>query len=272
VSDRHRPSIGARWAIEGLRWYYAPEFLHFERVSRTRPALFVGNHSVYNVFDAMLLTDELHRRKGIFLRPLADRMHFAIPLWRNLVAAQGAVLGSRENCAALMKRRENILVFPGGAREVFKRKGEAYQLIWKERYGFVRLAIEHGYSILPYATVGAEESLDVVFDAGDYLKTPVGRYLKSSGIADRFLRGGEELPPVARGIGLTPVPRPEKMYFVMGRPIDTRPYRGRQDDAQTLRRVRGRVARELAKLIAEGTAHRARDRDVGPIRRLVNRL
>jgi hypothetical protein len=62
------------------------------------------------------------------------------------------------------------------------------------------------------------------------------------------------------------------MYFVMGRPIDTRPYRGRQDDAQTLRRVRGRVARELAKLIAEGTAHRARDRDVGPIRRLVNRL
>ncbi len=272
MSDRRRPSIGARWAIDGLRWYYAPEFLHFERVSRSRPALFVGNHSVYNVFDAMLLTDELRRKKGIFLRPLADRLHFAIPLWRDLVEAQGAVLGTRENCADLMGRGENILVFPGGAREVFKRKGEAYRLIWKERYGFVHLAIEHGYRIMPYATVGAEESLDVLLDAGDYLRTPVGRYLKSSGIADRFLRGGEELPPVVRGIGLTAVPRPEKMYFVMGRPIDTHPYRGRHDDPATLRRVRSRVASQLSKLIAEGTARRARDRDIGPIRQLMNRL
>ena len=271
MDDRRRPPIGARWAIDGLRWYYAPEFLHFERVSRTRPALFVGNHSVYNVFDALLLADELRRGKGIALRSLADRIHFDVPLWRDLVAAQGAVLGTRENCAALMRRGENILVFPGGAREVFKRKGEAYRLIWKERYGFVRLAIEHGYRILPYATVGAEESMDVLLDAADYLKTPIGRYLKSSGIADRFLRGGEELPPVVRGIGLTPVPRPEKMYFVMGRPIDTRPYRGRHESAETLRRVRDRVARQLEKLIAEGVAYRARDRDVGPVRRLLNR-
>jgi 1-acyl-sn-glycerol-3-phosphate acyltransferase len=271
VIDRKRLPIGARWTLDGLRWYYAPEFLHFDRVSRTRPALFVGNHSVYNVFDAMLLSDELRRERGIHLRSLADRAHFTVPVWRDLVAAQGAVLGTRENCADLMKRGEYILVFPGGAREVFKRKGEAYQLIWKERYGFVRLAIEHGYAILPYATVGAEESLDVLFDAGDYLKTPVGRYLKSSGIADRLLRGGEELPPVTRGIGLTPVPRPEKMYFVMGRPIDTRPYRGRQDHAPTLRRVRDRVARQLGKLIAEGLEYRARDRNVGAIRRLLTR-
>jgi len=130
-----------------------------------------------------------------------------------------------------MRQRENVLVFPGGAREVFKRKGESYRLLWKERYGFVRLAIEHGYTITPYATVGAEESLDVVLDAGDYMRSPVGRYLTSSGIAERHLRGGEELPPLVRGLALTPLPRPEKMYFVVGKPLDMRPYRGRTKTA-----------------------------------------
>ncbi len=83
-----------------------------------------------------------------------------------VVEQTGAVLGTRANCAALMRSGAHILVFPGGAREVFKHKGEAYQLIWKERYGFVRLAIEHGYTITPYATAGAEEAFDVLTELG----------------------------------------------------------------------------------------------------------
>jgi 1-acyl-sn-glycerol-3-phosphate acyltransferase len=260
------------WALSALRWYYAPEFLHLERVHLTRPSLFVGNHSVLNVFDAMLFADALYREKGIVLRPLADRAHFNIPLWRDLVVQQGGVLGTRENCGTLMRRGEHILVFPGGGREVFKRKGEAYRLTWKDRYGFVRLAIEHGYTITPYATAGAEESLDVLLDAGDYLRSPVGRILKASGIADRYLRGGEELPPVVRGLGLTPLPRPEKMYFLVGRPMDMKPYRGRHDDPLTLRRVRDRVERQLYRQIAEARKYRARDRSIGEVRRLLTRL
>ncbi len=260
-----------RLATSLLRWYYAPEFLHPERLDPRRPTLLVGNHSVFNVFDAMLLADWLHRTHGLRLRPLADRAHFSIPVWRALVERQGAVLGNRENCAELMRRGEFILVFPGGAREVFKRKGEAYRLIWKERFGFVRLAIEHGYALTPYATIGAEDSLDVVVDASDYLRTPIGRYLQQSGIAERHLRGGEELPPVVRGVGLTPIPRPEKMYFVMGKPIDTRRYHGLHDDPATLRRVRDRVARELQNLIREGRAHRTRAGNPGGLRGLLNR-
>jgi len=266
------PPVESAWAARLLLWYYAPQFLHLEHVNPRRPTLFVGNHSVFNVFDAMLLADRLYRERKIVLRPLADRAHFMLPLWRELIVRQGGVLGNRENCAELMRRAENILVFPGGAREVFKRKGEAYRLIWKERYGFVRLAIEHGYTITPYATAGAEESLDVLLDAGDYLRTPLGRYLKRSGIADRYLRGGEELPPVVRGVGLTPIPRPEKMYFLFGKPIDLRPYRGRHEDSKTLGLVRDRVARELNRLIAQAREYRARNERVSGVRRLLNRL
>ena len=266
------PAVRLEWGNRALRWYFAPEYLHLERTDPDRPTLFVGNHSVFGVFDVLLFADGLYRERGISLRMLADRNHFKLPLWRDFVEQTGAVLGTRANCAALMRRGEHVLVFPGGAREVFKHKGEAYRLIWKERYGFVQLAIEHGYSITPYATVGAEEAFDVLFDSRDYMETPLGRYLERRGIADRYLRGGAEFPPVVRGLGLTTIPRPEKLYFSIGKPIETARYQGRSGDLALLRRLRGRVSRSLAQLIAELRDYRARDARPGALRRLLNRL
>jgi 1-acyl-sn-glycerol-3-phosphate acyltransferase len=265
-------AVRLAWGNRALRWYFAPEYLHMERADPERPTLFVGNHSVFGVLDVLLFADGLYRQRGISLRMLADRNHFKLPLWRDFVEQTGAVLGTRANCAALMRRGEHILVFPGGAREVFKHKGEAYRLIWKERYGFVQLAIQHGYSITPYATVGAEEAFDVLLDSRDYMQTPLGRYLKRRGIADRYLRGGEEFPPVVRGLGLTAIPRPEKLYFSIGKPIETARYEGSTNDPALLRRLRSRVGRALEKLIAELQEYRARDTRQGMLRRVLNRL
>ena len=255
-----------------LRWYFAPEYLHLERADAARPTLFVGNHSLYGVLDVLLFADGLYRERGICLRSLADRNHFRIPAWRDFVVLTGAVPGTRRNCAELMRRGEHILVFPGGAREVFKHRGEAYRLIWKERYGFVQLAIEHGYPITPYATVGAEEVFDVLLDSRHYMATPLGRYLRRSGLAERYLRGGEEFPPLVRGLGPTVIPRPEKLYFSIGRPIETTTYRGRARDPEVLREVRERVRRSLAGLIAGLRLYRARDARQGRLRRVLNRL
>jgi 1-acyl-sn-glycerol-3-phosphate acyltransferase len=269
---RTPPPVRFRWANQALRWYFAPEYLHLDRVDAGRPTLFVGNHSVFGVLDVMLFADGLYQERGICLRSLADRNHYKVPVWRDFVEQTGAVLGNPVNCAALMRRGEHILVFPGGAREVFKHRGEAYQLIWKERVGFVRLAIEHGYTITPYATVGAEEAFDVLLDSGDYMRTPLGRYLNETGIAEKYLRGGEEFPPLVRGLGLTMIPRPEKLYFSLGKPLDMRRYRDQSADPAVLRRVRARVGRSLNQLIAELRERRAQDTGPGNLRRLLNRL
>ena len=77
------------------------------------------------------------------------------------------VRGTRANVRALMRDGQNILVFPGGADEVFKARGQEYRLMWKERLGFARLAIEFGYPIVPFAAVGAEEMLHVLADQPD---------------------------------------------------------------------------------------------------------
>src|SRR5664279_5318696 len=107
---------------------------------------------------------ELWRRRGIRLRGLGDHGHYRIPVWRNLLERSGMVRGTRENVRALMRDGQHILVFPGGTGEVFHGRGQKYQLLWKERVGFARLAIEFGYPIVPFAAVGAEEMFDIVID------------------------------------------------------------------------------------------------------------
>jgi len=74
------------------------------------------------VLDVPLMLLGLHERTGVLVRPLGDHIHFQIPVWRDLLARFGTVDGTRENCEALMRAGESILVLPGGAREVFKHR------------------------------------------------------------------------------------------------------------------------------------------------------
>ena len=46
-----------------------------------------------------------------------------------------------------------MLLYPGGAREAFKRKGEKYKLFWPKRQEFVRMASRFGATIIPFAAV-----------------------------------------------------------------------------------------------------------------------
>lgn len=250
-----RPSeveiAAARLLLEPWHWLTAPRFTGLEHVPTDRPVLAVANHTLMGVLDAPLLVLGLHELTGVFLRALGDHLHFRVPLWRDLLTRFGTVEGTRDNCHALMRAGESILVFPGGGREVFKHRGEKYQLIWKERVGFVRLAIAHGYPILPVAAVGAEECYDIVVDSDDLLRTPIGPLLR------RLAPRADEIPPLVRGIG--PLPRPERFYFHCAPLIETRPYAGRAADDALCYRVRERVRRAVQRGIDQLLVQRRRD-------------
>jgi 1-acyl-sn-glycerol-3-phosphate acyltransferase len=158
-----------------------------------------------------------------------------------------------------MRAGESILVFPGGAREVFKRKGERYRLRWANRMGFARLAIEHGYPIVPFAAVGADDCYQIVLDAGE-----LRRLLP----AVRLLPRAAELPPLVRGLGPTAIPRPQRFYFHFAPPIETTRLRGRERDAMAVFGVREEVREALEAGLELLLAKRRRD----PRRRLLPRL
>ena len=147
-----------------LKQLFSPVFVDFDQIPETGPLLFVGNHTLFGVIDAPFLVAEIHLRRGVLVRSLGDHAHFQIPGWRDFLGHFGTVDGTRENCARLMKAGASILVFPGGAREVSKRKGQRYQLLWRERMGFARLAKAHECTIVPFSAVGVEDAFDILLD------------------------------------------------------------------------------------------------------------
>lgn len=234
-----------RLVFASWTWLTSPRFYGLEHLRPGRPALLVGNHTVMGLLDAPLMVLGLFERRGIVVRSLGDHLHFRIPGWRTLLAHYGVVEGTRESCRSLMCAGATVLVFPGGAREVFKRKGEKYRLIWGDRLGFVRLAVEHGYPIIPFGAVGAEECFDILLDAGDVLATPlIGSLLA------RFVPRVDEMPPIVRGIGPTPLPRPERFYFAFGAPIETARFIGLQGDDVVCRTLRDDVRASVEAQIA----------------------
>jgi 1-acyl-sn-glycerol-3-phosphate acyltransferase len=231
--------------------YFSPRFEGAENVSPARPALFVGNHAIFGVVDSPLFVTELYRHTGVYPRSLGDHFHFRTPGWGKLLLKYGAVPGTRENCRALMQSGQFVLVFPGGAREVAKRRGEQHRLVWKQRTGFARMAIEHGYDILPFASVGCDVSYDILFDGNDFKQSWWGKRLLANDTINRTLRGGDLFMPVARGLGPTALPRPEPFWFKVGEPIATAHLQGREGDETVLWELREQVADSINGMIAD---------------------
>ncbi|MFD2231044.1 lysophospholipid acyltransferase family protein [Alkalimarinus sediminis] len=251
--------------------YFSPRSYGTDNIPKDRPVLFVGNHTIYGVFDPMLIVKSIYQHSGIFPRSLADHMHFGVPLWTRFIKSMGIVEGTREICSALMKDQQSVLVFPGGAREVFKRKGECYKLVWKKRVGFLKMAIDHGYDIVPFASVGPDDALSIVVDANGIAKG-LGRRFRESRFYNKTLRNGDMIPPITRGIGLTSIPRPERFYFSFGEPIKTSELQGREQTEALLFETREVVAEAINSQIAELIDIRAQDNDKGWVRKLLTAL
>ena len=245
--------------MEPLRKLIKPKTYGIENVPKKR-ALLVGNHNTLGMVDAPLLAAELWDR-GIMVRSLGDHAHFKVPGWRDVLTRMGVVEGTREITSELMRRGELVMVFPGGAREVNKRRNERYKLVWKNRLGFARLAIQHGYPIVPFASVGAEHGIDILLDGDSPLLAPVGL------LAEKLL-GTRDAPPLVRGVGLTPLPRPERQYYWFGEPIATKPFQGREADDAVARKVRERTAAA----VEEGIELMLAERDADPNRSVAARL
>lgn len=237
--------------LRGLRRWFDPRFYGLENVRPDAPSLFVGNHTIYGVIDSPLFYAGLYEKTGVYPRSLGDDYHFSVPGWGDMLRKYGSVPGSRENCAALMEAGQNVLVFPGGAREVAKRKGEENSLTWKNRTGFAAMAIRYQYPIQPFASLGPDDSLTILFDGDDFRESFIGRRLLRNEKVANFLRDGDIFMPVARGIGLTGIPRPERFYFKIGKPISTKEFAGKENNKSAQWELRERVADSIECMIGE---------------------
>lgn len=177
--------------------------------------------------------------------------------------AFGAVPVSARNLIRLLSNGESVLLFPGGVREAYKRKGEEYTLFWPSRAEFVRIAAKYNAIIVPFAAIGVDDSLEILFDADELQKAPVIGQMVSS--------RASRLPQARRGVAaansvasqedqesfISPlaVPKlpPSRMYFKFQKPIVTSEYdlSDREAVDQMYREIKGSVESGLEELLAK---------------------
>ncbi|KAK9823578.1 hypothetical protein WJX72_003968 [[Myrmecia] bisecta] len=242
-------------------------------LSTKRPILFVGNHTLYGVYDLPFLMYELYIR-GFKARGLAHPSHWQGPVGE-FFERYGAVKASPMAAYRLLKEKQAVLLFPGGGREVNKRKGEAYQLQWRDSPDFVRLAAKLKAIIVPFAALGADDAFDLALDTDEILGSPLLGPLARALLArvDPALDPAETVFPISKlpytGLpSLVPIPKPERLYFRFLPAIDTTQALQNVGDAEQCMRVYGGVkARVLA-----GIAELKAEREADPERHLPRRL
>ena len=266
--------LAARYRMAQL--LFKPVVEGMDNIPR-QPCLFVGNHSLF-ALDAMVLTPILQQRLGRFLRPLADKMLWSTAPVGSLAMRQGAVLGHPEVCSALMENGEDLLVFPGGAHESVKPASEFYQLQWKQRHGFIRLAARHGYTIVPFGMVGPDEFYSHYMEGKDLLESRLGKLLqRQAKLLQRFgllaeTTRDDMVPPIPVGALGTLFPKLQRCYIGFGEAVDLSAHKGKTLSAARMRAIRDRVALAIEEQLSELLLTREQDKDQqGLLRRILSR-
>ena len=250
-----------------IRTFFSPVVMGEENLP-DKPCLFVGNHSLF-ALDGWVLGPIFLRELGRFPRGMGDRFLFANDKVGNIVLRAGGVMGHPDVCAALMENGRDLLVFPGGAHEAVKPTREMYELQWKERYGFVKLAAKHGYTIMPFGMVGPDEFYGHLMEGEDLPDSALGQLLKRLGVINEKTRA-DMLPPIPVGALGTLLPKPQRCYIGLGEPIDLAHMKGKTPTKRQQQKIRDEVAEQIETQLAELLFARAQNRgNDGLLRRLL---
>jgi 1-acyl-sn-glycerol-3-phosphate acyltransferase len=206
--------------LSAIAGYFHATLEGGENIPRSEGALLVSNHALF-ALDAAVLGALLIRDYARFPRFLGDRNLWRIPALRELITAIGALPGDPSAAQALLRQGELVIVYPGGVDDSLKLSSQRYQLQWKTRAGFARVAMAAQVPIVPVVGYGIDEMYTVL--AREHW---IGRRVFGS---DRY-----DLP-IGFGAFGTVLPRRSVQKYVALPPIDTH---GSPDSAEDVERVR----------------------------------
>jgi 1-acyl-sn-glycerol-3-phosphate acyltransferase len=224
------------------RLYFRVETHDIENVPRGR-VLLIANHAGQFAYDgsmlgmAMLLAATPPR----LARGMGEYFLWRMP-WMGLTASRiGTMVGTPENCIAMLEDGECVMVFPEGARGANKPFHKRYQL---QRFGlgFMRLALRTRTPIVPIGIVGSEEQQPGLANF--------------TGVAEKL--GLPSLPITVTAPWLGPLgimaAAPVKYHIHFGQPLE---FEGDPDDEDAVVEAEVvRVKEAVADLLARGREQR----------------
>lgn len=136
--------------------------------------LFVGSHNGGLASpDMMMMMYDWFRQFGVE-RPVYGLMHPHVwkmnPAIAGVAVQTGAVVAHPKMAIAALEAKASVLVYPGGAQDVFRPHSQRTKIHLAGRLGFIKLALRHQVPILPAISYGAHDTLIVLGDMYEQVK------------------------------------------------------------------------------------------------------
>ncbi|XP_057437571.1 phytyl ester synthase 2, chloroplastic-like isoform X1 [Lotus japonicus] len=242
------------------------------------PVLFVGYHMLLGL-DLAPLISRIFTERNILVRGVAHPLFFERrkngklpdPSSFDSMRVMGAFPVAGTTLFKLLSTKSHVLLYPGGVREAFHRKGEEYKLFWPEQSEFVRMAARFGAKIVPFGTVGEDDLGQVVIDYDDLVKIPYFRSEIESLTNEAAQLRTEASGEVANQQIHLPVIRPKvpgRFYYYFGKPFETEGRKQELRDKEKCQELYLEVKSEVERCIAYLKDKRESD----PYRSILSRL
>ncbi len=153
-------------------WFYQHYFRvktsGWEHISPDQTTLFVGSHNGGFSSPDMFMTFYAWFQQFGIERPVYGLMHENVwkinPAMAHEAVKVGAIQAHPKMAIAALKQGASVLVYPGGAEDVFRPHWMRDQIYFAGRQGFIKLALRHEVPIVPIISVGAHDTLLVLAD------------------------------------------------------------------------------------------------------------
>jgi 1-acyl-sn-glycerol-3-phosphate acyltransferase len=202
------------------QYYFRVQTEGWHHIPPQEPVLIVGSHNGGLASpDMIMMMYDWFRYFGT-QRLVYGLMHPHVwkvyPDLARLAAKTGAVVAHPKMAIAALRQGASILVYPGGAQDVFRPHAQRGQINFAGRKGFIKIALKHHIPIVPAISTGAHDTLIVLADFYPQVK----QFLQNFNLPWLFNVDPEVFPiylGLPWGIGIGPLPN-----FPLPVPIRTR--------------------------------------------------
>ena len=183
------------------RSYFRVEVSGVEHVPLEGRAMLIGNHSGGVPVDAGMLFASIffELNPPRHAHGMVEKFAQNLPFLSSLFSRIGQLTGLPEHAKQLLESERLLLAFPEGVRGTGKLYHDRYKLT-RFGTGFMRIALATKSPIVPFAFIGGEEAMPVIYHA--------------QSLADLI---GVPYIPIPKHI--VPIPKPEYCGIIYGEPL-----------------------------------------------------
>ena len=188
-SNPNQANIFDGWSLEGrdpeviaallplgewlYRYYFTVTTDGWHHLPTDGSMLIVGSHNGGLLApDTLMFMVDWFRNFGT-KRPVYGLMHpnvWMLPIYSQLTVKLGAVMAHPKMARAALRQGAAVLVYPGGAQDLWRLHKERHSIHFAGRKGFIKLALREKVPIIPAISNGAHDTLIVLADYYKELK------------------------------------------------------------------------------------------------------